>query len=195
MRVVLAKTACSSSPDSNPVTPCRPRALECAVEVHDLMKLYPNGVRALNGLSLSVKVGTIFALLGPNGAGKSSTIRILCTLLRPDGGRALVCGWNVVLEPGRVRAAIGCVAQGSSSDLDATGRENLLLQGRLHGLSGASLKLRVQELMERFGLTAVIDQMVRTYSGGMERKLDIAIGLVHRPQVLFLDEPDRKSVV
>jgi ABC-2 type transport system ATP-binding protein len=160
-----------------------------AVEVRDLVKVYPNNVRALDGLSLSVPRGSIFALLGPNGAGKSTTIKILTTLSRPDSGAAWVSGLDILKEPARVRRTIGCVAQRSGVDRDSTGRENLMLQGRFHGMRGASLKSRVAELLERFGLAAAADRVARTYSGGMQRKLDIAMGLMHQPQVLFLDEP------
>lgn len=162
---------------------------DSAVEVQGLIKRYPNGVTALDGLTFSIQRGSIFSLLGANGAGKSSTVRILCTLLQADAGSASIYGCDVVREPGQVRRLIGCVAQGASSDLDATGRENLLLQGRLHGLGGRSLRARVDDLLEQFELTSVANRMVRTYSGGMERKLDIAIGMVHHPKVLFLDEP------
>lgn len=160
-----------------------------AVEVCGLVKIYPNHVRALDGLALAVPRGSIFALLGPNGAGKSTTIKILTTLSRPDEGKAWVSGVDVLKEPERVRRIIGCVAQRSGVDRDSTGRENLLLQGRFHGMHGAGLKNRVAELLERFGLSAAADRVARTYSGGMQRKLDIAMGLMHRPQVLFLDEP------
>lgn len=160
-----------------------------AVEVRDLVKTYPNDVRALNGLSLSVPQGSIFALLGPNGAGKSTAIKILTTLSRPDAGSARVFGLDVLREPQRVRRAIGCVAQRSGVDNDSTGRENLTLQAQFHGMRGAALKSRVAELLARFDLTAAADRVARTYSGGMQRKLDIAMGLLHRPQVLFLDEP------
>lgn len=160
-----------------------------AVEVRDLVKVYPNKVRALDGLSLSVPRGSIFALLGPNGAGKSTTIKILTTLSRPDAGVAWVAGVDVLKEPEQVRRTIGCVAQRSGVDRDSTGRENLMLQGRFHGMRGASLKGRVAELLARFGMSAAADRVARTYSGGMQRKLDIAMGLMHRPRVLFLDEP------
>jgi ABC-2 type transport system ATP-binding protein len=160
-----------------------------AVEVRDLVKVYPNNVRALDGLSLAVPRGSIFALLGPNGAGKSTTIKILTTLSRPDAGGAWVSGLDVLKEPERVRRTIGCVAQRSGVDRDSTGRENLMLQGRFHGMRGASLKSGVAELLAHFGLSAAADRVARTYSGGMQRKLDIAMGLMHRPQVLFLDEP------
>jgi ABC-2 type transport system ATP-binding protein len=160
-----------------------------AIEAHDLVKIYGGKVRALDGLSFTVEAGAIFGLLGPNGAGKSTTIKILNTLSRPDSGSARVAGFDVLREPGRVRRAIGCVAQKSGVDPEATGRENLTLQGRIHGLRGQDLKDRVNELLKRFRLNEAADSVARTYSGGMQRKLDIAMGLVHRPRVLFLDEP------
>jgi ABC-2 type transport system ATP-binding protein len=160
-----------------------------AIEARDLVKTYGGKVRALDGLSFTVEAGAVFALLGPNGAGKSTTIKILNTLSHPDSGSALVAGFDVLKEPERVRRAIGCVAQKSGVDPEATGRENLTLQGRIHGLRGQTLKSHVDELLNRFRLTEAADLVARTYSGGMQRKLDIAMGLVHRPRVLFLDEP------
>src|SRR5262245_1115695 len=160
-----------------------------AIESRDLVKTYGGKVRALDGLSFTVEAGLIFALLGPNGAGKSTTVKILTTLSRPDSGSARVAGLDVLTEPERVRNAIGCVAQKSGLDMEATGRENLMLQGRIYGLRGRELKERVNNLLDRFRLTDAADLVARTYSGGMQRKLDIAIGLVHRPRVLFLDEP------
>jgi ABC-2 type transport system ATP-binding protein len=160
-----------------------------AIEAEDLVKTYPGDVRALDGLGLAVPAGTIFALLGPNGAGKSTTVRILTTLSRADSGRAQVAGHDVVAEAGAVRRAIGCVGQRSGVDRDATGRENLVLQGQLHGLAGRTLAARADELLAQFGLADAADRFVRTYSGGMQRRLDIAMALVHRPRVLFLDEP------
>jgi ABC-2 type transport system ATP-binding protein len=162
---------------------------EPAIEAHDLVKTYGGKVRALDGLGFTVEAGAIFGLLGPNGAGKSTTIKILNTLSRPDSGSARVAGFDVLREPDRVRRAIGCVAQKSGVDPEATGRENLTLQGRIHGLRGHDLKDRVGELLKRFRLNEAADSVARTYSGGMQRKLDIAMGLVHRPRVLFLDEP------
>jgi len=159
-----------------------------AIEVRNLVKTYKN-VRALDGLSLSVERGSIFALLGPNGAGKSTTIKILTTLSRPDSGEAWVAGLNVLEEPQRVRCVIGCVAQRSGVDVDSTGRENLILQGRFYEMGRAELKQRVAALLDRFNLASAADRVARTYSGGMQRKLDIAMGLIHRPEVLFLDEP------
>lgn len=163
-------------------------ARAAAIRVRNLVKNYKS-VRALDGLSLSVQRGSIFALLGPNGAGKSTTIKILTTLSRPDSGEASVVGLDVLKEPQRVRRVIGCVTQRSGVDVDSTGRENLILQGQCYELGGAELKRRVAELLESFNLTAAADRVARTYSGGMQRKLDIAMGLIHRPQVLFLDEP------
>ncbi|MEA2135173.1 MAG: type transport system ATP-binding protein [Solirubrobacteraceae bacterium] len=160
-----------------------------AISASTLKKTYPNDVRALDDLSFEVAAGTVFGLLGPNGAGKSTTVKILTTLARADGGSARVAGHDVVGEPARVRAAIGVVAQRSGVDREATGRENLRLQGQVHGLGGRKLETRIGELLERFGLADAADRLARTYSGGMERRLDIAIGLVHRPSVLFLDEP------
>src|SRR6185369_14482911 len=159
-----------------------------AIEASALVKTYGKA-RALDGLSFSVRAGTIFALLGPNGAGKTTTIKILNTLTRPDSGTAQVAGIDVLREPERVRQAIGCVSQKHGFDAEDTGRENLTLQGRIYGLKGNELKVRVAGLLDRFGLTEAADRVVRTYSGGMQRKLDVAMGLVHRPRVLFLDEP------
>ena len=169
--------------------PSKTETLMPAVEANNLVKTYSGKVRALDGLSLSVEPGTIFSLLGPNGAGKSTTIKILTTLSRPDSGQASVGGFNVLSQPQLVRRSIGCVAQRSGVDIESTGRENLMLQGQFYGLRGSALKRRVSELLEQFKLTASADAIARTYSGGMQRKLDIAMGLIHRPKVLFLDEP------
>ena len=160
-----------------------------AIEANDLTKSYPPDVRALDGLSLAVRSGTIFGLLGPNGAGKSTTVRILTTLSRPDGGSARVAGIDVLAEPVRVRHAIGVVGQKHGLDPEATGRENLVLQGELYGITGRELRRRAADALERFGLADAADRQAKTYSGGMQRRLDVAMGLIHRPQVLFLDEP------
>jgi ABC-2 type transport system ATP-binding protein len=159
------------------------------IEAEGLVKTYAKDVRALDGLSLTVRAGTIVGLLGPNGAGKSTTVRILTTLSRPDAGAARVAGVDVLARPDEVRRVIGVVGQRSGVDRDATGRENLRLQARLHGLRGGELHARVDELLARFGLADAGDRFVRGYSGGMQRRLDIAMALVHRPSVLFLDEP------
>jgi ABC-2 type transport system ATP-binding protein len=160
-----------------------------AIEAQALVKTYPKNVRALDGLSFLVPAGTIFGLLGPNGAGKSTTIKVLNTLTRPDSGIARVAGLDVVKQPDEVRRAIGCVAQKSGVDINATGRENLVLQAQFYGLRGAALRSRVEALLDRFSLAPAADREARGYSGGMKRKLDVAMGLVHTPRVLFLDEP------
>jgi ABC-2 type transport system ATP-binding protein len=159
------------------------------IEAHDLVKTYPPGTRALAGLSLAIQPGEVFGLLGPNGAGKSTAIKILTTLARPDAGSATVAGHDVLRQPDRVRRAIGVVAQRSGADPLASGRDNLTLQGRLYGLRGTALRRRVGELLDRFELADAAERPVRGYSGGMQRRLDVALGLVHRPAVLFLDEP------
>ena len=163
--------------------------MEFAIEAEGLTKTYPKGVRALDGVSFAVECGTVFGLLGPNGAGKSTTVKILTTLTEPDEGRAVVAGHDVVREPLRVRQSIGVVGQKHGIDPEATGIENLKLQGHLYGMPRREVAARAQELLERFGLVDAQRRLVRTYSGGMQRKLDVALGLLHRPQVLFLDEP------
>ncbi|MGW2936232.1 ATP-binding cassette domain-containing protein [Streptomyces sp. NPDC055722] len=160
-----------------------------AVEARQLIKTYSGDVTALSGMDITVEPGTVFGLLGPNGAGKSTTVKILTTLARPDSGSATVAGHDVLRHPDRVRRAIGVVAQNSGADPVATGRENLQLQGRLYGLKGRAVNARVDELLERFTLTDAAGRQVKGYSGGMRRRLDVALGLVHRPEVLFLDEP------
>lgn len=183
----MATVESANSVQTRNPQPAVSRAL--AIEVRDLVKTYPGGVRALDGLGFTVESGTIFGLLGPNGAGKSTTVKILTTLSRADDGSAWVAGLNVLKDPWRVRLAIGCVGQKPGVDSEATGRENLTLQGRVYGMRGPELRCRVSELLERFGLSEAGDRVTRTYSGGMQRKLDVAMGLIHRPQVLFLDEP------
>jgi ABC-2 type transport system ATP-binding protein len=163
--------------------------MTAAIEVMELRKTYPPDVRALDGLSMSVEPGTIFGLLGPNGAGKSTTVKVLSTLTRPDSGSARVAGIDVLADPTAVRRAIGVVGQKHGSAPEATGRENLVSQGEFYGITGRELRGRVSSSLERFGLTDAADRPVKTYSGGMQRRLDIAMGLLHRPAVLFLDEP------
>ena len=160
-----------------------------AIEARDLVKTYPKGVRALDGLSFAVPAGTVFGLLGPNGAGKSTTVKILTTLAQADSGTATVAGLDVRARAAQVRHAIGVVAQRSGADPTATGRENLLLSGRIQGLRGRELTRRADDLLGRFGLDGAAGRVVRTYSGGMRRRLDVAMGLINRPDVLFLDEP------
>src|SRR5438128_8592417 len=159
-----------------------------AIAVEGLEKRYGE-VEALAGVSFAVREGEVFGLLGPNGAGKSTTVRILCTLTRPDAGRAEVAGHDVLRSPGAVRRSIGYVPQESGVDAYGTGRENLTLQGRVQGLRGQALRRRVEELLELVGIADAADRVVKGYSGGMKRRLDIALGLVHSPSVLFLDEP------
>ena len=160
-----------------------------AVEAEGLRKTYKGDVRALDGLSFSVPAGTVFALLGPNGAGKTTTVRILTTLARPDSGSARVAGIDVLAHPSRARSVIGAVSQHSGAVSLLTGQENLALQGKLHGMRGRALHRRVAGLLDQFGLAGAAGRPARTYSGGMRRRLDIATVLVHRPAVLFLDEP------
>jgi ABC-2 type transport system ATP-binding protein len=160
-----------------------------AIEAMELVKTYPPDVRALDGLSLAVQEGTIFGLLGPNGAGKSTTVRILTTLSRPDSGAVRVAGVDVLADPVAVRRVIGVVGQKHGFDPEASGRENLVLQGEFHAISGRELRARVESLLERFGLSDAAGRQAKSYSGGMQRRLDVAMGLLHRPRVLFLDEP------
>ncbi|SKC40248.1 ABC transporter ATP-binding protein [Krasilnikoviella flava] len=175
-----------------------PTTSDVAIDVAGLTKTYGSGrgpgraarsVRALDGLDLAAAQGSVLGLLGPNGAGKSTTVKILATLSAPDGGTARVAGHDVVREPAAVRRAIGYVAQRPVTDPMGTGRENLVLAGRLQGLRAGEARGRADELLERFGVAHAADRLVKTWSGGMARKLDVAVGLVHRPQVLFLDEP------
>jgi ABC-2 type transport system ATP-binding protein len=160
-----------------------------AIKASNLSKTYKGGVRALDGLSFEVEAGTIFGLLGPNGAGKSTTVKILTTLSRADSGEARVAGLDVVRDADRVRRSIGVVGQRPGLDPDATGRENLEMQAEIYGLTATARRDRVEQLLDRLGLTEDGDRLAKTYSGGMQRRLDVALGLVHRPAVLFLDEP------
>jgi ABC-2 type transport system ATP-binding protein len=159
-----------------------------AIVVEDLRKSYGD-VQALDGISFTVGEGEVFGLLGPNGAGKTTTVKVLATLTKPDSGRAEVVMQDVVKDPNGVRRSIGYVPQGSGVDRDATGRENLMLQGRIQRMHGAQLKSRVNELLRLVGIEDSADRVVRGYSGGMKRRLDVALGLVHRPRVVYLDEP------
>jgi ABC-2 type transport system ATP-binding protein len=164
-------------------------AAAAVIEAAGLGKTYKGDVRALDGLSFSVPAGTVFALLGPNGAGKTTTVRILTTLSRPDTGQARVAGIDVLRHPGKVRTVIGVVSQHSGAVGLLTGQENMVMQGSLFGLRGGELRRRVADLLAAFGLAEAATRQARTYSGGMRRRLDIATVLVHRPAVLFLDEP------
>jgi ABC-2 type transport system ATP-binding protein len=159
-----------------------------AIEVRDLHKSYGDKV-VLDGVDLSVPQGSIYALLGPNGAGKTTIVNILSTLLRPDGGTAIVAGADVVRNPDGVRAVIGLTGQFSAVDKLITGEENLLLMARLRHLGAQRAKARVAELLEQFDLVEAARKPLATYSGGMQRRLDLAMTLVARPGIIFLDEP------
>jgi ABC-2 type transport system ATP-binding protein len=147
------------------------------------------GVEAVRGVDLDVQPGEIYGFLGPNGAGKSTTVRMLCTLLAPTSGRASVAGFDVVTDPGEVRLRIGVALQEAALDPRQTGRELLVLQGRLYGLPRAVARRRVDELGELIDLSDALDRRIGTYSGGMKRRLDLVASLIHDPQILFLDEP------
>src|SRR5580692_3005402 len=159
-----------------------------AIFVEGLTKSFGE-VHALRGIDLSVPRGTVLGVLGPNGAGKTTAVRILTTLLLPDGGRALVEGRDVVREAAAVRRLIGLSGQSAAIQEELTGRENLEMIGRLYHLRKADAKTRAVELLDQFGLTDAADRPAKTFSGGMQRRLDLAASLVGRPQVLFLDEP------
>jgi ABC-2 type transport system ATP-binding protein len=161
---------------------------ELAIEAEGLRKSY-GAVQALDGIDLSVPSGTVLGLLGPNGAGKTTAVRILTTLLPPDGGQARVAGLDVVAQAPELRRRIGLAGQYAAVDENLTGAENLEMVGRLYHLSKGEPRARAAELLERFDLAEAADRLVRTYSGGMRRRLDLAAALVARPPVLFLDEP------
>ena len=167
--------------------------MTAVIDARELRKRFPGGrgqdIEAVRGVSLRVARGEIVGFLGPNGAGKTTTLRMLTTLLPIDGGSATVAGLDVRRQPGQVRARIGYVSQLGGADELATGRENLTLQGRLYGGSRADVARRVGEVLERFDLAGFADRRVRTYSGGQRRRLDVALGVVHEPEILFLDEP------
>ncbi len=159
------------------------------IEVEGLVKDFKGGVRAVDGIDLRVAPGEIYGFLGPNGAGKSTTVLVLTTLLPPTAGHARVAGLDVVRQGADVRRAIGASLQESALDPFLTGREHMRLQSALHGLGGAERERRAGELLERVGLTEAADRKVGGYSGGMKRRLDLGLALVHRPRLLFLDEP------
>lgn len=159
-----------------------------AIVIKSLTKSF-KGVRVLEGIDLTVQRGTMLALLGPNGAGKTTTVRILSTLLKPDGGEAMVHGYNVVREASDVRRVIGLTGQYAAVDELLTGRENLVMMGKLYHLESAHSRTRSNELLEQFDLVEAADRAVKTYSGGMKRRLDLAASLVATPPIIFLDEP------
>jgi len=161
-----------------------------AVVAEHLIKTYDKGkVRALDDLNLDVEQGTVLGILGPNGAGKTTTVRILATLLRPDSGRAMVNGIDVIKDPDEVRKVIGLSGQYAAVDEILTGYDNLVMFGKLYHLSNQAAIKRADELLERFGLTEAGKRPIKTYSGGMRRRLDLAASLIVKPKVLFLDEP------
>jgi len=158
------------------------------LEVHDLVKKYGD-FTAVNGISFDIQEGEIFSLLGPNGAGKTTTISVLSTLYTLTSGEALVGGHSVSKEPMAVRQLIGVVPQDLAIYDDLTARENLSFWGQMYGLSGKTLKTRINEVLEQIGLADKADQRIKTYSGGMKRRVNIGVGLLHRPRLLFMDEP------
>ena len=160
-----------------------------AIEAEGLVRVFKKGPRAVDGIDLAVAPGEIYGFLGPNGAGKSTTVHMLTTLLPPTAGTATVAGYDVVEEGPQVRKAIGAALQEAALDPYLTGREHLRLQTAMHGITGEERKRRSDELLARVGLTEAADRKIRGYSGGMKRRLDLALALVHRPRILFLDEP------
>jgi len=172
--------------EDEPMTPTS--LLTSAITTEGLVRTY-DGVPAVDGLDLDIRQGEIYGFLGPNGAGKSTTVRMLCTLLAPTAGRAVVAGHDVAAEPGKVRLAIGVALQDAALDPKQTGVELLRLQGRLYGLSRGEIDQRLEELTELVDIGEALHKPISTYSGGMRRRLDLAAALVHNPEVLFLDEP------
>jgi ABC-2 type transport system ATP-binding protein len=162
---------------------------QAVIEVRDLVKVYGGAARAVDGITFGVAPGELFGFLGPNGAGKTTTIRILATLLRATSGTARVAGFDVAAQPGEVRRRLGLAMQAPALDAFSTGRETLELAGRMHRLPGSEIRRRADELLELMGLAPVASKLTGTYSGGMKRRLDLASALMHRPQVLILDEP------
>lgn len=174
--------------------PAVPQTRANAIEAADLVKVFPGSrrapaVRALDGVSLQVPEGSVLGLLGPNGAGKTTAVRVLTTLLRPDSGTARVGGFDVASQSEQVRRVIGVTGQYAAVDENLSGRENLVMFGRLYHLGSATATARADELLEQFRLTDAADRYVKTYSGGMRRRLDLAAGLIASPAILFLDEP------
>jgi ABC-2 type transport system ATP-binding protein len=162
---------------------------EAAIEARGLVREFKKGPRAVDGIDLRVEPGEVYGFLGPNGAGKSTTVHMLTTLLPPTAGTARVGGHDVETEGPAVRALIGAALQEAALDPFLTGREHMKLQTAMHGMSGEEGRSRTDALLERVGLTQAADRRVRGYSGGMKRRLDLALALVHRPRILFLDEP------
>jgi ABC-2 type transport system ATP-binding protein len=160
-----------------------------AIETVALEREFKGGLKAVDGIDLAVAPGEVYGFLGPNGAGKTTTVRMLVTLLRPTGGHARVAGFDVASEPGEVRKRIGVALQEAALDMLMTGKELMELQATLHGIAAREVRQRAARLIERVGLAQAQDRRVGTYSGGMRRRLDLAMALIHQPEVLFLDEP------
>ena len=163
--------------------------MEYIISIKKLVKVFSGKVRAVDGINLNVEAGKIFGFLGPNGAGKTTTLRMLATLLPIDSGEAIVAGFNVKRQPQKVRQHIGYVSQLGGADGLATSREDLILQGQLYGMSNVEARKRAGELIKVLDLSEFADRRVNTYSGGQKRRLHVALGIMHRPDVLFLDEP------
>src|SRR5580765_48754 len=159
------------------------------IQATGLVREFKGGIRAVDGIDLDVQPGEIYGFLGPNGAGKSTTVHMLTTLLPPSAGRATVAGYDVQQDGAKVRAAIGAALQDTALDPFLSGREHLRLQASLHGIRGARRTELIETLLNRVGLTSAGDRKIRTYSGGMKRRLDLALALIHDPSTLFLDEP------
>jgi ABC-2 type transport system ATP-binding protein len=160
-----------------------------AIETVGLQREFAGGLKAVQGIDLAVAPGEVYGFLGPNGAGKTTTVRMLVTLLRPTGGRATIAGFDVATQPAEVRRRIGVALQEAALDLLMTGRELMELQATLHGIPRRAVAARAADLIERVGLAQASERRVGTYSGGMRRRLDLAMALIHEPEVLFLDEP------
>jgi len=159
------------------------------IEVKNLTKIFNNEIRAVDSISFEIKKGEIFGFLGPNGAGKTTTINMLCTLIKPTSGGATVCRYNIIKQPDEVRKCIGLVFQDTTLDDRLTARENLELHARLYGVPKPDRRKRIDEVLELVELSDRANSIVKTFSGGMQRRLEIARGLIHYPKVLFLDEP------
>jgi len=159
------------------------------IEVNNLVKIFNNEIRAVDGINFEIEKGEIFGFLGPNGAGKTTTINMLCTLIRPTSGNATICRYDIIKQPDEVRKCIGLVFQDTSLDDRLTAKENLELHSRLYNVPKTERQKRIEEVLELVELSDRADSIVKTFSGGMQRRLEIARGLIHYPRVLFLDEP------
>jgi ABC-2 type transport system ATP-binding protein len=159
------------------------------ITVKDLVLVYADGTKAVDNISLNVREGEIFGFLGPNGAGKSTTIKVLTTLLQKTSGEVTVAGFNLERDAAEIRKVIGVQSQDTTVDGDLTGRENLELQGHFHQMKTSDIKQRVDELLKLMSLESVAEKRAKNYSGGMKKRLDLATAIIHKPRLLFLDEP------